>query len=160
MWSGPSIAIPASPIAFLPRASSATPGRWAGPADTSLPEPTANLLRLWEDTVGVRGSASYYLLDQDLEVFAGGSWDGNAVPDSTLEPAFIDMSKFTLEAGGRYVIADHVGLMLTFTNVFYSDRTVEGESYQQFLNRSRQPSSAGTYEQNIFIIATNLELMF
>jgi long-chain fatty acid transport protein len=117
--------------------------------------------RDWQDTYGVRAGASYWLMDGQFELIGGLGYDSNAVPDETLEPALQDYEKFTLSAGGRYEFTDWVALSLTGTNVFYIARdTTDAETGESLRNPSRQPSSAGKYSQNIFLINSGLELKF
>lgn len=117
--------------------------------------------RSWEDTWGLRLGASYWLMDGDLEVIGGAGYDSNAIPDETLEPALQDYDKFTASAGARYAFTDWVALSLTATNVFYLSRdTSDVGTAETLVNPSRQPSSAGEYSQNIFLVNSGLELKF
>ena len=51
--------------------------------------------------------------------------------------------------------------MLTATNVFYAERDTSGTGTANTLALpSRQPASDGIYNQNIFLINTNLEFAF
>lgn len=118
------------------------------------------LPRNWDDTYGVNLGASYWVLPE-LELIVGGGFDSNAIPDGSLEPALFDMDKFTASAGVRYDFTENVGLMVTGTNVFYSERDTTGTITAEVLQPpARQPSSAGVYKQNIFLLNTNLALSF
>ena len=119
------------------------------------------LSRNWEDAIGVRAGASYWLMERDLELIVGGGFDGNAVPDNRLEPALIDMNKYSVALGARYQFIEQLALMLTATNVFYAERDTSGTGTANTLALpSRQPASDGIYNQNIFLINTNLEFAF
>ncbi len=121
--------------------------------------PIQNLQRKWNDAFGVRLGVSYWI--QQLEIIAGGGWDGNAVPDQTLDPALMDMNKFTATLGLSYEFADMMVLGVSGTNIFYAERNTEGVAgNESFAPPSRQPGNQGTYNQNIFLINTNLQFRF
>ncbi len=122
-----------------------------------------NIPRKWEDAFGVRAGASYHW-QPGWEFYAGGGYDGNAVPDETLDPALMDMNKATVALGGRFRLTDGVHLAPTFTQVIYFERTVEvqernasGERTGGFASPSRQPDAAGVYNQSISLLNLNLE---
>jgi long-chain fatty acid transport protein len=118
------------------------------------------LQRRWEDTFGVRVGLSYWL-SPDFEVQAGAGFDSSAIPDETLEPALLDMNKFTATLGLRYDFTDSMALSLAATNVFYSERDTTGvETAESLASPSNQPSSAGIYNQNIFLLNANLDVSF
>ncbi len=116
--------------------------------------------RQWEDAFGVRAGASYWATP-GLEIIAGGGFDANAVPDETLDPALMDMDKFTASLGAKFQIIPNLDLMVTGTGVFYAERdTTETASNQNFDSPSKQPSNAGVYNQSIYILNTNLQFGF
>lgn len=120
-----------------------------------------NLVRRWEDTFGVRVGGSYWLLDGDLELLVGGGFDSNAIPDESLEPALQDYDKATATLGGTYQITDWFAASVSATNVFYFERDTRGvETAERFSPASRQPNSSGVYNQNVFLINTNLSFTF
>ena len=61
----------------------------------------ANIPRNWEDAFSVRFGYSYFMNDM-IELYFGGGYDGNAVPDEYLEPALYDAEKFSGAFGGRF----------------------------------------------------------
>src|SRR5690606_25397020 len=65
------------------------------------PEVIINVPRDWDPAVGVRAGASYWFNDA-IEVFLGLGYDGNAVPDETLEPALLDFDDISAALGGRF----------------------------------------------------------
>lgn len=118
------------------------------------------LQRRWQDTFGVRAGASWWVIPE-VELLLGGSFDSNAIPDDRLEPALFDMNKFTASVGVRYAFYKNMGFMLTGTNVFYAERDTTGAGNAFELDQpSRQPSSEGVYNQNIFLLNANLQLGF
>ncbi|TVR01642.1 MAG: hypothetical protein EA398_09485 [Deltaproteobacteria bacterium] len=123
-----------------------------------------NIPRRWNDAVGIRAGASFWPgghEDGNLELLFGAGYDGNAVPDNTLEPALMDMTKFSLSLGSRIALGDNVGFMLTASNIFYQQRDTRAEAFRQpWQSGTRQPNSAGIYNQNVFIVGTNFDFAF
>ena len=118
------------------------------------------LQRRWQDTFGLRLNASYELSD-GLEVYLGGGFDSNAIPDEYLEPALFDMNKYTASLGVRYTLFGLASVMLTATNVFYAERDTTGVNTAESLSPpSTQPGSQGVYKQNIALLNANLEVGF
>lgn len=118
------------------------------------------LKRDWNDTYGVRVGASYWIMPS-LEILVGGGYDSNAIPDANLDPALYDMDKFTASLGVQYDFTQFMALMITATNVFYVERDTVGAATNDTLELpSKQPSSEGVYNQNIFLINTNLTFSF
>jgi hypothetical protein len=86
---------------------------------------------------------------------------GNAIPDSTLEPALQDYRKATAGIGGRFQLADSVAFGILATNVFYIERdTTDSGTQEDSPAPSRQPSSEGVYNQNVFLLNTNFDFTF
>ena len=115
--------------------------------------------RDWTDTFGVRVGGSYWLVPE-LEVFAGLSFDSNAVPDETLEAGFIDMNKIISSVGVRYELLD--GTMRVtgaFTNVSYIERETQPRR-DDLESPSRNPDGAGKYDQMINFVTLGAEYAF
>ncbi len=131
-----------------------------------------NLGRDWHDAAGVRVGGSYWLANNDVELMLDLGFDGNAVPDETLEPALYDMNKVSVGAGaeirllGDGPVDEEQGfsmvLALSGTNIFYFERDTNGAETANTLRptASAQPSSEGVYTQNIFVLNTGLGLSF
>jgi long-chain fatty acid transport protein len=116
--------------------------------------------RQWEDSFGVRAGASYWVTP-GAEIMVGGGYDGNAIPDETLDPALMDMDKFTGSLGANIKIMDNLTLGITGTGVFYSERDTSSVGGNSVLERpSKQPSNAGVYNQSIYLLNTNLQYGF
>lgn len=119
-----------------------------------------NLVRRWQDAAGVRFGASYWL-NPRIELQADVGYDGNAIPDESLEPALMDFNKMSVGLGGRFQVAHFLHLNLFATNVFYFDRDTTGvDTANRFQPPATQPNSAGKYSQNVFVLNTNLEFGF
>ncbi|HEY0839458.1 MAG TPA: outer membrane protein transport protein, partial [Vulgatibacter sp.] len=116
-----------------------------------------NIQRDWKDAFGIRAGASWWA-SEPLELFVGGGYDFNAIPDHTLDPSFYDMGKATVSLGARYEFGEHLAFAATFTQVIYAERTVlVGDSQTSgdgtpLLPPSAQPNSAGTYRQSISVL--------
>ena len=119
-----------------------------------------NLRRQWTDAAGFRLGASYWV-NNNVELIVDVGYDGNAVPDETLEPALQDYSKVTAGIGGRFQLAPSVAFGLLATNVFYMERdTTDVGTQEDSPPPSRQPSSEGVYNQNVFLVNTNFDFTF
>lgn len=116
--------------------------------------------RRWNDAFGVRLGASYWF-KPELELMLGLGYDGNAVPDRTLEPALIDADKISASIGLRYDVLQNLAMMFTLTNIFFVERDTTGQrSADSFAVPTRQPNSTGVYNQNFLLFGTNLQVMF
>lgn len=119
-----------------------------------------NLERRWNDAAGVRLGGSYFLSDR-IELMLDLGFDGNAIPDERLEPALIDMNKYSFGAGGMFGLTDFMTLGLTVTDIVYAERDTNGADTANTLALpSTQPSSEGVYNQNILVINTALYFAF
>ncbi len=125
-----------------------------------------NLDRQWKNAFGIRLGGSYFVNDR-IELMLDLGYDGNAVPDETLEPALMDMPKISTGLGGMFRLAgrdDGFNLRLgtTLTNIFYFERDTTGVSTANAFRttNSRQPSSEGIYNQNVLVLNTALYFGF
>jgi len=132
-------------------------------------KPTLNIKRNWRDAFGLRLGASYWL-NPMWELYVGGGYDGNAVPDETMDPSLFDMNKYSAAIGARVsLLDDSLKVALTYTQVFYETREVP-VTYNEvggakvasnpFVTTSNGPSAAGTYEQAIGVGNLNVEYRF
>jgi long-chain fatty acid transport protein len=114
--------------------------------------------RRWVDGVGLRIGGSYFWGEQ-LELYAGAGFDSNAIPSSTLDPALLDMTKYSLSLGATYRASESLAISLTLIEVLYLDRDTRGvDGNESFELPSRQPANAGVYEQNVFVIQPAVQL--
>ena len=126
-----------------------------------------NLVRGWNNGWGVKLSGSYFI-NPRIELAAGLGFDANAIPDHALDPALMDMNKIALDVGGRFIVTDWLAINAMLTNVFYFSRDTTGvETFEAMIPESEpgnrqniQPSSAGIYNQNMFIVNLGLNFMF
>ena len=123
-----------------------------------------NVPRNWEDSFGARVGGSYHF--PGMELYLGAGYDGNAVPDDTLDPALMDMEKLSFSGGGRFRLTDGLFLAPTLTQVVYFEREIEPTSRdatgrrEGFQPPSRAPDIAGTYSQSITLLNLNVEYGF
>ena len=124
-----------------------------------------NIPRDFRDTFGVRLGGSYWVTEP-AEVFAGVSYDSNAVPDHTLDPTIIDMHKVIANGGVRYTLpSERFAVSASFTQVTYFERTAEprpremGEPVAPDAP-SRNPDGAGTYDQSVSLVTIGVESRF
>jgi long-chain fatty acid transport protein len=114
-----------------------------------------NLKRDWNDSFGLRAGGSWWPTDA-LELNLGFTFDSNAVPDDTLEPALMDAHKVIGTVGAVYDLGP-VTLEGTIGNVYYlkreTDPRAEGDDP---VFPSRNPDMAGTYEQFVTYVALGL----
>lgn len=113
--------------------------------------------RNWQDTFGARVGASYWVRPT-IEVNGGVAYDGNAIPDETLDASFIDMDKFLLSLGGRFRIAERLSIATTYTHVIYSDREVAMRPPLSL--PSRTPAGAGHYQQSVGVASLGVDIAF
>lgn len=126
----------------------------------------ANLERDFQDAVGGRLGVSYWPMSS-LELLAGGGWDGNAVPDETLDAALMDMEKGFVNLGARLSLwQERMIVSLTLSQWIYADRTLSPrprDAQGQAITLeapSRVPDGAGTYTQSIQLLDVGVEYFF
>lgn len=125
----------------------------------------ASIPRNWKDTFGVSAGGSYWL-DEDKELAGSLSFDSNAVPDETIDPAFIDMNKLVATFGGRFKLVDDMLLNVSYSHVLYFERDVdvrERDAMDEpigFAAPSAVPDHGGTYTQMVGLVNIGMEYMF
>ncbi len=131
-------------------------------ADGRATEALQNFPRNWNDAFQVRVGASYFT-QSNLEIFGGLGFDSNAVPDETLEPAYLDANDISAAAGVRIPLGEKIFLAGSYTHLYYLDRDTTGKSTAAdptLISASRTPDSGGKYVHQIGIINANLEVGF
>ena len=127
-----------------------------------------NLQRNWEDALAVRAGGSYWL-SPDLEFVGGVGFDGNAVPDETIDPALPDFNDISVSLGARKELLEKtLALAGTYTQIFYisrevapRDRDANGVPVTGLKSpTSLQPDAAGKYERSIGVFNLNVEYTF
>lgn len=125
--------------------------------------------RFWDDAFGVRAGYSYWL-NPTVELLVGAGFDGNAVPDETVDPSLYDTEKFTGSVGGRFgLLDDTLAIAATYTQVFYLERDVSARERgadgltvlpSKVPGTHRGPDGAGVYTQNVGVFNLNVEYTF
>jgi long-chain fatty acid transport protein len=126
--------------------------------------------RRWEDAFGIRAGGSWWAAE-GTELILGLGYDGNAVPDKTVDPALYDTEKYTIALGGRFSLSDDLHLSVTYTQVIYPERTVAARAHADgattgdiaslgFTEPERSPDGAGTYKQAIGVLDVAVEATF
>jgi len=109
-----------------------------------------NIPREWKDAFSARLSGSYFL-NSDTELVLGLGYDGNAVPDKTMEASLPDWDDITATIGGIFDIGN-LELSVTLLGVFGLERTVEPTDPPPFMTPSRVPDGAGTYSSLVLVL--------
>lgn len=119
-----------------------------------------HLPRFWKDAGGVRVGGSYWFIPE-LEGYLGAGYDSSAVPLETLDPALMDMNKFTVSAGVRWQIIKHLAIAFTSTEVIYLRTSTKGRSaLNRFPAPTRQPSADGVYTQFLQLFNIYADISF
>lgn len=125
-----------------------------------------NIPRDWKDAFAVRASGSYWM-NRDLELQLGVGYDGDAVPDSTLETSLPDWDDITATVGGVFgLMGGDLQLSASLLGVFSLTRTTDprqrngGEAIAQYMPPSRVPDAAGKYEAMILVLQVGVGYRF
>lgn len=121
-----------------------------------------NLRRDWQNTFGVRGGASYWLVPS-LEMFAGAGYETAAAPDATLDPVLTDADNLALALGGRLELVQTWFVALSYTHLlfFARDNTGRSQLADPAINPiTRRPDGGGKYEQWVGVVNANLAKTF
>lgn len=116
--------------------------------------------RRWKDAGGVRISASYFL-SKPTELFGSLGVDTSSVPDETLDPSFIDATKYMGTVGVRQQIGSRFFLAGSYNHVYFVDTDTTGKNIFNKLNGvSKQPSAGGKYSQQFMFLNVNGTVVF
>ncbi|HVK78240.1 MAG TPA: outer membrane protein transport protein [Kofleriaceae bacterium] len=113
---------------------------------TMQPGIIVNIPRRWKDTFGVRVGGRYFVTDA-IELNGGVSFDSNAVPDETMDPSLVDMSKVIGQAGLAWA-TKRFTTSLSLAHVYYSPRTTAARTDDP-MAPSRSPDMAGSYKTQV-----------
>lgn len=127
-----------------------------------------NIPREWQDAFALRASGSYWL-KPEIELMLGFGFDGNAVPDKTLETSLPDEMKLngTVGATFRDLLANGLTLYVAYSAFLGLERTIAprarsttGEATVPYDPPSRIPDSAGTYHQFVGLLTVGAGYTF
>jgi long-chain fatty acid transport protein len=116
--------------------------------------------RHWNDAFGVRAGVSGWLGSR-LELMSGLGYDSNAIPDSTLEPSFMDYDDFSAAVGARYEVASGFFLGACYTEFYNLPRDNSGSSVHPHEQApSNGPDAGGRYTEWVGLLNLDAELVF
>jgi long-chain fatty acid transport protein len=126
-----------------------------------------NIPRHWQDAVDIRASGSYWL-NPSLELQFGLGFDGNAVPDATLEAGLPDQDEVSASAGASVALmGNKLHLTATYTQFVAFTRTTaprprnaSGEAIAPYQGISRAPDMAGSYDSSVGILTVGAQYSF
>ncbi len=122
--------------------------------------PVQNIVRDWRDSFGLRLGGSVFPRET-IEVMAGVGYDGNAIPDATLDPSLTDFDDVSVALGGRLQMMKQLAASLTYTHIFYVPRNTTGKSeVGTLVAPSVSPDAGGKYKQTLGLISVSAELSF
>jgi long-subunit fatty acid transport protein len=105
----------------------------------------ANYVRRWHDTFGARVASSVFVREVH-EVFAAVSFDGTAIPDSTLEPGLPDGNDLGFTLGANLRLTKTLDLGLSYMFLYMLPRDNRGKSIvSDFAAPTHLPSADGQY---------------
>lgn len=147
----------------------------------SLTDPIGKVIiipRKWKDAFGVRAGGSWWP-SENVELYLGAGYDGNAVPDAFIDPALYDAPKGSIALGVKLdLIEDSLILSASYTQIIYGQRVIaprgrvpvdpndpDGATMSDISDLGvsedvRQPDAAGTYDTAIGLLDVNLEYRF
>ncbi|MGH1340023.1 MAG: OmpP1/FadL family transporter [Nannocystales bacterium] len=135
-------------------------GAGTGEEDNPAAGVVQHLPRFWKDAGGVRIGGSYWFIPE-LEGYLGAGYDSSAVPLETLDPALMDMNKFSISAGVRWQIIKHLAMAFTATELIYLRTSTKGKSaLNRFPAPTRQPSADGVYTQFLQLFNISADISF
>ncbi len=135
-------------------------GGGTGEADNPAAGIVQHLPRFWKDAGGVRIGGSYWFIPE-VEGYLGAGYDSSAVPLETLDPALMDMNKFSLAVGVRWQIIKHLAMAFTATELIYLRTSTKGKSaLNRFPAPTRQPSADGVYTQFLQLFNISADISF
>jgi long-chain fatty acid transport protein len=107
--------------------------------------------RDWSDGFGARVGASYWT-SPELELFAGGGYDSNVVPDSSLEPALMDGDDIALSLGARYDVNSGLRFAGSYTHMIFANRDNRETSETLPSGAAHNPDAGGIYTHWVGIL--------
>jgi long-chain fatty acid transport protein len=118
---------------------------------------TANLDRQWTDSVGLHAGATYAIMPA-VQLMGGVTFDQNAIPDKTLDAAFVDSNKWLITLQGRFELGGGFALNARWLQVLYAQRTTP--VIAPAASPTAVPSSAGKYTQGVGVFSLAAEYEF
>jgi long-chain fatty acid transport protein len=127
---------------------------------------TNNIPRDWKNAFGVRASGSYWL-NPGVELQLGVGYDGNAVPDKTMEASLPDWNDITATVGTVVdLLGGNLQVNASVLGVFSLSRTIDprprmdGESVAPYRPPTRIPDGAGEYSAMVLVLQLGVGYRF
>lgn len=117
----------------------------------------ANLDRGWKNSYTFHVGGTYFLTPA-VQLMLGLGYDTNAVPDTTLDAAFVDSNKVLTTLQGRFELGGGFALSGRWMQVFFATR--ETASVAPAPTPTRVPSSFGKYTQSVGVFSLAAEYEF
>jgi long-chain fatty acid transport protein len=119
-----------------------------------------NLLRGWNDTIGVHVGLSHWPRPH-IELFTGAGFETAATPDETLDPELPDANNISGALGARWQLLSGFFVSGSYTHIQYLVRDNTGLSILSLADvPTRRPDAGGRYTQWIGVINANIEVEF
>jgi long-chain fatty acid transport protein len=132
-------------------------------ADLTGGKVIANFPRQWNDSVGLRAGAGYWIgSGHETELFGSGNFGTPAIPHKTADPAYFDSYTLGFSVGARQRITSHIYAALSYNYVYYLPFDVKPNQSQlyQYQQPSRTPAADGSYSAQIYFFNANLTFVF
>jgi long-chain fatty acid transport protein len=117
--------------------------------------------RHWQNGIALRASGSYWL-KPSIELMLGVGYDGNAVPDQTLELSLPDQQKINATVGAIFkdFAVQRLSLHLEYSAFIGFSRTIAPRTTEPYDAPSRVPDSAGSYSEFIGVLTVGVGYTF
>ncbi|MCA9677242.1 MAG: outer membrane protein transport protein, partial [Myxococcales bacterium] len=112
----------------------------------------------WKDTFTIRLGGQYHLGGRTM-VRGGVLWDGNAVPDRTIERQYLDSSKYSASLGATFGVSSRMVLDVGADAVFGPKRVVADNSGSVSAQWPEQVNtSPGEHSGQVFTLVSGLRI--
>jgi long-chain fatty acid transport protein len=119
-----------------------------------------NLLRAWNDTIGLRAGVSHWPRPP-IELFVGAGFETAATPDETIDPELPDANTLSGALGARWELFHGFFASGSYTHIQYMVRDNSGKSILSLADvPTRRPDAGGRYTQWIGVVNANVEIEF
>jgi len=111
----------------------------------------------WSDTLAARVGLAYRVSD-GVALRVGGLYDGNAVPDRTIDRQYLDAPKFGAAAGASFRLSSRTVLDLALHAVGGPKRTVDDNSTEVPSWDAQQNVAPGEHSGSVLTFATGVRI--
>jgi long-chain fatty acid transport protein len=126
-----------------------------------------NIPRHWKNAMEVRASGSYFL-SPSVELQLGAGFDGDAVPDTTMDSSLPDFNNVSVAAGAVFglmnnklhLTAGYFAVIALAKTIDPRARTTGGDTASPYEPPSRFPDNAGKYSELIGVLQVGVDYKF